>query len=101
MPPIEYPDIPLSSMAPVPHNLTDLRVPELYSREKDCPTDDHEEASSADDSEDTNTPSGAHHEHHVRERCPCYPNQDDIDELVQGMALTKPNAELLISKFCV
>ena len=61
MPPIEYPDIPPSSMAPVPHNLTDLRVPELPSREEDCPTEDHEEASSADDFEDTNT----HHQAHT------------------------------------
>ncbi len=51
-PPIEYPDIP-SSMAPVPHNQTDLPVPQPPSRHEDCPTEDHEEAanSDSDDSE--------------------------------------------------
>lgn len=103
-PPIEYPDIP-SSMAPVPHNTTDLPVPQPPSRQpppEDCPTEDREEAanSDSDDSEVQYTPSaGAHRRHRIsRARCPYYPKQDDIDDLIREMALTKSNAELLISR---
>ena len=32
------------------------------------------------------------------ERCPYYPNQEDINDLVWEMSLTKSNAELLISR---
>ena len=32
------------------------------------------------------------------ERCPYYPNQEDINDLIREMALTKSNAELLISR---
>ena len=66
---------------------------------EDCPAEDHDGASGADDFEDHQfTPLGACHRHRVRERCPYYPNQDDIDDLIREMALTKSNAELLISR---
>ena len=32
------------------------------------------------------------------ERCPYYPNQEDINDLVRDLSLTKSNAELLISR---
>ena len=32
------------------------------------------------------------------ERCPYYPNQEDINDLVRELSLTKSNAELLISR---
>ena len=32
------------------------------------------------------------------EQCPYYPNQEDISDLIQEMALTKSNAELLVSR---
>ena len=32
------------------------------------------------------------------ERCPYYPNQEDINDLIREMALTKSNAEILISR---
>ena len=46
------------------------------------------------------TPSaGARRRHRIsRARCPYYPKQDDIDDLIREMALTKSNAELLISR---
>ncbi len=31
-------------------------------------------------------------------RCPYYPNQEDINDLVRELSLTKSNAELLISR---
>ena len=34
----------------------------------------------------------------ANERCPYYPNQEDINNLVRELSLTKSNAELLISK---
>ena len=32
------------------------------------------------------------------ERCPCYPNLENINDLIREMALTKSNAELLVSR---
>src|SRR6218665_2509124 len=34
----------------------------------------------------------------VEERRPYFPNQKDINDLIRGLGLTKPNAELLISR---
>lgn len=98
-PPIEYPDIP-SSMAPVLHNQMDLPVPQPPSREEACLAKDREGAASSDsDSEEVQCTSGARRRHRVSgERCPYYPNQDDINDLIREMALTKSNAELLISR---
>ena len=42
---------------------------------------------------------GVHRRQRSRdERCPYYPNQKDINDLIRDMALTKSNAELLVSR---
>ena len=94
-PPIEYPDIP-SSIAPVPHNNTDLPVPQLPMRVQS----DSEEASS-EDSEMEQVPSSCvvgRRRWAGEERCPYYPNQEDMNDLIREMTLTKSNAEILISR---
>ncbi len=93
--PIDYPDIP-SCMAPVPHNANELPVPEPQSKRQACAT---EEASSDESSEEV----AASSEYRRRcrgpaERCPYYPKQEDINDLVRDLSLTKSNAELLISR---
>ena len=98
VPTIDYPDIP-SSVAPVLHNVTDLPVPQPPSGEEACPMDS-EEAVSSDNAEEKQCTSSTTRRRHrmCRERYPYYPNQDDINDLVRDMTLTKSNAELLISR---
>ena len=95
-PPIEYPDIPLS-MAPVPYNTTDLPVPQSPSRDQSCPAE-----ASSEDSEKIGSSSSAFVMRRPRrlgyKRCPYCSNQEDINNLIREMALTKSNAELLISR---
>jgi len=91
-PSIKYPDIP-SSIAPVPHNTTDMPVPQPPLRDEPFITD----ASSAES--ETERSSGACVQRRVGgERCPYYPNQEDIIDLVRELSLTKPSTELLISR---
>ena len=98
-PPIEYPNIP-SSIAPVPHNTTELPVPQPPTRDQPY----HAETSSEDSKKEEGAPSSSSSSVVCRprpvgdERCPYYLNQEDINDLIQKMALTKSNAELLISK---
>ena len=95
-PPIEYPDIP-SSIAPVPQNTTDLLVPQPPSKDQSCPAE-----KGFEDSEKEDALSSALIMRRPRrlrnKRWPYYPNQEDINDLVREMALTKSNAELLISR---
>ena len=94
-PPIEYPDIP-SSIAPVPHNNTDLPVPQPPMRVQSDP----EEASS-EDSETEQVPSSSvvgRRRRAGEEKCPYYPNQEDMNDLIRKMTPTKSNAEILISR---
>ena len=98
-PPIEYPNIP-SSIAPVLHNTTDLPVPQPFTRDQPYPA----ETSSEDSKKEEGVPSSSSSSVVCRrrrvgdERCPYYPNQEGINDLIQEMALTKSNVKLLISR---
>jgi hypothetical protein len=93
--PIDYPDIP-SSCAPVPHNAMDLPVPQPPLIEELC---SQGEDSVSESVEEQSQSSSACRKRRVSvERCPYYPNQEDINDLIKDMALTKSNAELLISR---
>ena len=95
-PPIDYPDIP-SSIAPVPHNTTDLPVTQPPSRDQSFPA----EASSGN-LEKEGASSSAFVIHRPcqlgNKRCSYYLNQEDFNDPIRQMALTKSNAELLISR---
>ena len=91
-PSIKYPDIP-SSIAPVPHNTTDLPVPRPPLRDESSIAD-----MSSTDSETEQSSAMCVQRRVAGERCPYYPNQEDINDLVRELSLTKSNAELLISK---
>ena len=96
-PPIEYPNIP-SSIPPVLHNTTDLPVPQPPTRDQPYPA----ETSSEDSKKEEGAPSSSSVICHRRrvgdEKCPYYPNQEDINDLIRELALTKSNAKLLISR---
>ena len=97
-PPIEYPNIP-SSIAPVPHNTTDLAVPQPPTRDQPCPAETSSEDSKKEESAPLSSSSVVCRRRRVGdERCPYYPNQEDINDPIREMALTKSNAELLISR---
>lgn len=92
-PPIKSLGIP-SSIAHVPHNTTHLPVPQPPWRDQSRPV---EEASYDDSEEEQGALSAARRRRRVAgERCPCYPNQDDINDPIREMALTMSSAELLI-----
>ena len=78
-PPIEYPDIP-SSIAPVPHNTTDLPVPQPPSRDQSCPAEARSE-----DSEKEGALSLAFVMCHSRrlgnKKCLYHSNQEDSNDL--------------------
>lgn len=94
-PPTKYPDIP-SSIAPVPHNTINLPVPQPPLKDQSCPA---EEASYDDSEEEQGASSAVRRRRRVAgERCPYYPKQEDINDLIREMALTKSSAELLISR---
>ena len=95
-PPIEYLNIP-SSIAPVPHNITGLPVPQPPTRDQPYTA----ETSSEDSKKEEGAPSSSVVCHRRRvggERCPYNLNQEDINDLIREMALTKSNAEILISR---
>ena len=97
-PPIEYPNIP-SSIAPVPHNTTDLPVPQPPTRDQPYPAETSSEDSKKEEGASSSSSSVVCRRRRVgNERCPYYPNQEDINDLIREMALTKSNAELLISR---
>ena len=84
---ISYPSIP-SSIAPVPHS-TDLPVPKPPSQSV---VSSEQSTSSTDDSdvsflEDAKT-----------NRQPYFPTQEDLNDLIKDLGLTKSNAELLTSR---
>ena len=88
--------LPLS-IASVPHNTTDLPVPQPPSRDQSCPA----EASSQDSKKEGASSSAfvMRRPHGLgNRRCTYHPNQEDINDLVQEIAPTKSNAELLTSK---
>ena len=88
---IRYPDL-LSSIAPLPHT-KDMPVPQPPWRDESFMTD-----SSSTDSETEQSSAACFQSQAAGERCPYYPNQEDINDLVRDLSLTKSNAELLISR---
>ena len=82
----------LPSIAPVPHNTTDLPVPQPPSRDQSCPSE-----ASSEDSEKEGVLSLAFVMRRPprlgKKRCPYYLNQEDNNDLIRGMAMTKSNAE--------
>ena len=76
---ILYPNIP-SSISPVPHcEESPIPVP---------PEGQKEESSNSEDSSDSD----------FNETKPHFPNQQEMDDLVRDLGLTKANAELLVSR---
>ena len=88
-PSIKYPDIP-SFIAPVPHTI-DMLVTQPPLRDEFFITD-----ASSTDSETQQSSAACFQPRATGERCPYYPNQEDINDLVREVLLTKSNAELLI-----
>ena len=87
-PAIIYPDL-LSSIAPVPH-CSELPVPTPPKREQQC----LQKKSSSEEHEDTDP----EFRDPTDERNPYYPNQEDINDLIRDLGLTKSNGELLTSR---
>ena len=80
-----YPSIP-SSIAPVPH-CEDLLIPEPPTLElPSCANTSSEEDTDADFCEASTSEE------------PHFPNQQEMDDLIRDMGLTKENAELLTSQ---
>ena len=97
-PPIEYPSIP-SSIAPVPHNTTDFPVPQPPTRDQPYPAETSSEDSKKEEGAPSPSSSVVCRRRRVGdERCPYYPNAEDINDLIREMALTKSNSEVLISR---
>ena len=90
-PSIKYPGI-LSSIAPVPHTI-DLPLLQPPLRDESFMTD-----TSSTDFETEQSTAVCFQLRAAGERCPYYPNQEDINDLVKKLSLTKSNAELLISR---
>ncbi|XP_076036895.1 uncharacterized protein LOC143022524 [Oratosquilla oratoria] len=87
-PAIIYPDL-LSSIAPVPH-CSELPVPTPPMREQQC----LQKNSSSEEHEDTDP----EFRDATDDRNPYYPNQEDINDLIRDLGLTKSNGELLTSR---
>ena len=82
---IVYPSIP-SSIAPVPH-CEDLPIPEPPTLElPSCASTSSEEDTDADFCEASTSEE------------PHFPNQQEMDDLIRDMGLTKENAQLLTSR---
>ncbi|KAL6465610.1 hypothetical protein MHYP_G00257430 [Metynnis hypsauchen] len=88
--PVMYPDIP-SSIAPVPH-CPELPVPTPPDRATP-PSEESSRSDTQEDVEDHDFSSCAD-----EERKPYYPNQEDLNDLIRDLGLTKSNAELLTSR---
>jgi len=86
-----YPDIP-SSIAPVPH-CPELPVPTPPKRDQPSSGD----SSKSDSEEDIGDPDYGFTDA-VEERRPYFPNQEDVNDLIRDLGLTKSNAELLRSR---
>lgn len=76
----------------IPLSTLTFRHPPL--REQSCSA---EEASYDDSEEKQGASSAARSRRRVAgERCPSYPNQEDVNDLIREMALTKSSAEMLV-----
>ena len=96
-PPIEYPTIS-SSIAPVPHNTSNLPVPNLPTKAQQMVAVESSEDSEMEEGEPSSLFGLRRRQRSRDERCPYYPNQKDINDLIREMALNKWNAELLVSR---
>lgn len=85
---ITYPDIP-SSIAPVRHS-EDLPVPSPPSR--------REAAASSSSTSTGDSSDASFNDDLVPDRKPYYPTQEDLNDLIRDLRLTKSNAELLTSR---
>jgi hypothetical protein len=84
--PIQYPNIP-SSIAPVPHS-HELPIPSPPKKES---SSSHSRSSTSDDLSDV------FQVECEEKRRPYYPKQDDLNDLIRDLGLTKSGGELLIS----
>ena len=94
-PPIEYPNIP-SSIAPVPHNTSDLPVPNPPTKAQQMAAVESSEYSEMEEDEPFSSFGVRRRQRSRDKRCPYYPNREDINDFIQEMALTKSKAELLV-----
>jgi hypothetical protein len=85
--PIQYPNIP-SSIAPVPHS-HELPIPSPPKKES---SSSHSRSSTSDDLSDV------FQVECEEKRRPYYPKQDDLNDLIRDLGLTKSGGELLISR---
>eukprot|EP00096_Caligus_rogercresseyi_P000087 TRINITY_DN1019_c0_g3_i3.p1 TRINITY_DN1019_c0_g3~~TRINITY_DN1019_c0_g3_i3.p1 ORF type:complete len:226 (-),score=-22.57 TRINITY_DN1019_c0_g3_i3:8-685(-) len=85
--PFVYPNIP-SSSAPIPHNGSDLLIPSPPTSSKAL---DMLELPSNFGKDDVEFPT-------LSERTVHFPTQEDVNDLIREMSLTKENAELLTSR---
>ena len=95
-PPIEYLNIP-SSAAPVPHNTSNLPVPNPPTKAQQMVAVESSEDSEMEEGEPSSS-FGVRRRQRSQVNDVPYPNQEDINDLIQEMALTKSNAELLVSR---
>ena len=97
VPSIEYLNIP-SSIALVPHNTSDLPVPNPPTNAQQMVTVESSEDSEIKEGEPSSSFRERRRERSRDERCPYYPNQENINNLIREMGLTKLNAMLLMSR---
>ena len=91
--PIEYPNIP-SSIASVPYNTSDLPKSNPPTKVQQMVA-----VKSSEDSEmEEGEPSSSVGVRRRQRSCPYYPNQEDINNLIREMVLTKSIAELFVSR---
>ena len=94
-PPIEYPNIP-PSIAPVPHNTSDLPVPNPPTKAQQMVAVESSEDSEMEEGEPFSSFGVRRRQWSRDERCPYHLNQKDINDFIREMGLTKSNAELLV-----
>ena len=87
-----------SSIAPVPHNTSNLPVPNPPQKAQQMVAVESSEDSEMEVGEPSLSFGVRRCQRSGDERCPYYPNQEDINDLIGEMALTKSNAELLVSR---
>ena len=95
--PVEYPNIAFS-IAPVPHNTSDLPVPNPPTKAQNMVAVESSEDSEIEAGEPSSSFGVRRCQRSRDEQCPYYPNQEDTNDLIREMALTKSNAELLMSR---
>ena len=84
-PPTEYLNIP-SSIAPVPHNTSDLPVPNLPSKAQQMIAVESSEDSEMEEGAPSSSFGVRRRQQSRDERCPYYPNQESINDLNREMA---------------